>query len=125
MRFWKLAIGGGLNSATAAAKLQLVPVHSMEMADEVLATCLTRDGKLVCVAMLDSTVKVRALITGAIGCSVTGRALSLVLLVTLSLALCVTGTTDLLHPLLLVLLMSWMVLTVVCNHELDGADCGM
>ena len=113
MRFWKLAIGGGLNSATAAAKLQLVPVHSMEMADEVLATCLTRDGKLVCVAMLDSTVKVRALITGAIGCSVTGRALSLVLLVTLSLALChwhYRSTTP----------------SAACAvDELDGADCGM
>lgn len=54
VRFWKLA----LMAKGAERKLKLVDSHTMEMSDEVLAINLTRNGKLVCIALLDCTVKV-------------------------------------------------------------------
>eukprot|EP00658_Telonema_sp_P-2_P052706 TRINITY_DN4096_c0_g1_i3.p1 TRINITY_DN4096_c0_g1~~TRINITY_DN4096_c0_g1_i3.p1 ORF type:complete len:886 (-),score=243.24 TRINITY_DN4096_c0_g1_i3:66-2615(-) len=56
VRFWKLGLAP--RSSTSDQKLKLIDSHSMEMSDEVLSVTLTRNGKLVAIAMLDCTVKV-------------------------------------------------------------------
>jgi len=56
VKFWKL----GLSTPSEAGAKHPVLIHTrtLTMTDEVLSVAMTANGKLVCVAMLDSTVKV-------------------------------------------------------------------
>jgi len=56
VKFWKLALSEP--SETGATHPVLVHTRTLTMTDEVLSVTITDNGKLVCVALLDSTVKV-------------------------------------------------------------------
>lgn len=56
VKFWQWDSAVGEDGAKRVA---LRHVRTLKMADDVLCTCVSPDGKLLAVALLDSTIKVR------------------------------------------------------------------